>query len=208
MAGNDTIVPVVMFHSVGLAGSDWVFSHISEPLDLFEAKIRILRRSGFRFLFWQDLFDHMSGKKKAPSKSIMLTFDDGYLDNWVYVYPILKKYDAKGTIFVNPEFVDPIAGQRPTIEDVWNNEAAESDLTARGFLSWDEMRAMENSGLIDIQSHALTHTWYFSGPQLDTFYTPWDNSHPWMAWNMRPDRKPFYMAEDQRRFVALGKPNL
>ena len=206
MAGNETIVPVVMFHSVGLAGSDWVFSYISEPLDLFEDKIRILRKAGYTFIFWNDLYDHMSGRRKAPKKSIMLTFDDGYLDNWVYVYPILKKYDAKGTIFVNPQFVDTIAGQRPTVEDVWNNVAAGSDLITRGFLSWDEMRAMENSGMIDIQSHALTHTWYFSDPQVEAFYTMKDKSYPWMAWNSRPDRKPYYMTEDQSGFVDLGSP--
>ena len=43
----------------------------------------------------------------ATGKDIVLTFDDGYLDNWVFAYPLLEKYNLRGTIFVNPEFVDP-----------------------------------------------------------------------------------------------------
>jgi len=203
---NHDIIPVVMFHSVGLAGTDWIFSHLSEPLEHFEEKIAALSRAGYHFLFWDDLYEHMAGRWKAPKKSIMLTFDDGYLDNWVYAFPVLRKYGAKGTIFVNPEFVDPADELRPNIEDVWEGQCHEESLQVAGFLNWPEMRAMEASGLVDIQSHSLTHTWYYSGPTVKDFHRPADTRHPWLAWNARPERKPYYMMEDQSSFVPEGTP--
>lgn len=79
-----------MFHSVGLHNFEWVFNYISEPLESFESKICELKSRGYNFIFWDDLYNHMSGLKKIKLPAVMLTFDDGYLDNWVYVYPILK----------------------------------------------------------------------------------------------------------------------
>ena len=197
---------MVMFHSVGLEGTNWVFFHISEPVELFEEKIAALNQAGYHFLFWDDLFEHMAGRSKVPRKSVMLTFDDGYLDNWVYVFPILKKYGAKGTIFVNPEFVDPAPVPRPTSDDVQAGKISADRLRIIGFLSWAEMQAMEASGLVDIQSHAFTHTWYFAGPKVKDFHRPGDKHYPWLAWNLWPERKPFYMTEDQSGFVSPGTP--
>jgi peptidoglycan/xylan/chitin deacetylase (PgdA/CDA1 family) len=148
----------------------------------------------------------MSARKRIPLPSAMLTFDDGYLDNWVYVYPILKKYNAKATIFVNPEFVDPSNEARPNLEDLWANTVTEEQLSVAGFLNWQEMRRMQESKLVDIQSHGLTHTWYFSSPRLIAFHKPGHNEYPWMAWNLRPDKKPFYLTEDQSEYVHYGTP--
>ena len=147
MFSNDDIVPVIMFHSVGLEKSDWCFSYVSESLVTFEEKIKVLVSSGYKFIFWQDLYNHMSGLKSAPDKSIMLTFDDGYLDNWVYVFPIIKKYGAKATIFVNPDFVDPNNSIRSNLEDVWSKKVGKDKIQPLGFLNWEEMRLMEKSWL-------------------------------------------------------------
>lgn len=203
---DHVIIPVVMFHSVGLENTDWVFSHISEPLKTFEEKIVSLVSSDYHFIFWDELYDHMAGVKQVPRKSIMLTFDDGYLDNWVYVFPILKKYNAKATIFINPEFIDPSDEVRPNLEDMRSGKIKEHDLKPMGFLNWEEMRLMEKSGLVDIQSHALTHTWYFSGPKLIDFHKPGDKKYPWLAWNLRPEQKPFYIQNGQSEIIPLGMP--
>lgn len=196
-----SIIPMVMFHSVGLESYPWVYSHLSEPVDLFDAKLDYLVRKGYRTLFWSDLYDHMTGRRIRHEKSIVLTFDDGYLDNWVYVYPLLKKYGVKATIFVNPAFVDPSSGCRKNIEyetDIQPSNAA-------GFLNWEEMRQMHASGLVDIQSHAMNHTWFFSGPRVVDFHHPGDR-YPWLAWNVRQNRQPFYLIEDQSSFVRWGSP--
>jgi peptidoglycan/xylan/chitin deacetylase (PgdA/CDA1 family) len=147
----------------------------------------------------------MSAGKDVPLRSVVLTFDDGYLDNWVYAYPLLKKHGLHGTIFVNPDFVDPTELLRPNLVEVWNGQTSMRDLPTSGFLSWQEMRAMESSGYIDIQSHALTHTWYFSSAQIMDFHHPGD-PYPWLAWNSSPERKYLWMTEDQQTYVPWGTP--
>ena len=206
ISGDNKIVPVVMFHSVGLEESDWTFNHVSEPVTTFEEKISCLSQAGFNFIFWSDLHAYMTGSKNMALPAIMLTFDDGYLDNWIYAFPILKKYGVKATIFVNPEFVDPSKEIRPIFDDTGAGEIKTIDQSPAGFLNWEEMRVMEKTGLVDIQSHSLTHTWYFSNPNLIDFHKPGDNRYPWLAWNQRPDQKPFYLTKDQSNFISYGTP--
>jgi len=198
-----------MFHSVGLENHPWTWNYISEPLATFEAKIALLKKKGFTGVFWNELYEHMAGQHTLPDNSILLTFDDGYLDNWAHVYPILRKYGMKGTIFVSPDFVDPSDEVRPNLDDVAEGRCRANDITVAGFLNWAEMREMEKSGLIDIQSHAMSHTWFFSGPKIVGFHEPQEvTPYPWLFWNERPVRKPFYLNEDQQQFLPWGYPIL
>ncbi|MDH3717922.1 MAG: polysaccharide deacetylase family protein [Planctomycetota bacterium] len=201
------IVPALMFHTVGLERHPWVWSEISESVESFEEKISLLAAKKFCAISWSDLHAYMGGKKDVPPDSILLTFDDGYLDNWVFIYPLLKKYGMQATIFVNPDFVQPETSARPNLEDVWNGRCRREDLTIAGFLNWAELESMQRSGVIDIQSHAKTHTWYFSGSEIVDFYAPRSiEPYPWLLWNARPDRKPFYLSENQQGFVPWGTP--
>ena len=56
-----SIVPVIMFHSVGLEKHNWVFSHISEPLEIFEEKIYLISKLGYSSIFWNELYMYMKG---------------------------------------------------------------------------------------------------------------------------------------------------
>ncbi len=198
-------VPIVTYHSIADVKDNWQFRHLSCPVATFESHLSALGRFKFRTISLRTLYGYMAEAREIPSRSVVLTFDDGYLDNWVYAFPLLQKYGLHGTIFVNPDFVEPAELLRPNLEDVWSGRTPMSDLPTSGFLSWREMREMERSGIIDIQSHALTHTWYFSSNEIIDFHHPGD-SYPWLAWNAHPERKHLWMTEDQRTLVPWGTP--
>lgn len=204
---DHSIVPVIMFHSVGLDDDRyWSMVNISEPVVTFRRKLESLKKSGYEFWHWDSLYSYVRTGPPRSKPAIMLTFDDGYLDNWVHVFPILKELNIKATIFVNPDFVDSCPEPRPTYDDVVTGKITEAELQEAGFLSWSEMREMEASGLIDIQSHTKTHTWYFKGPQLIDFHSPRTTRYPWLAWNEKPDQKPLYMTADQSSLMPWGTP--
>lgn len=197
-------VPILMYHGVS-DNQQWLWGHLSCPVSIFEDQVRALASRGFATISLQELYDHVKYGSALPPKPVVLTFDDGYLDNWVYAFPILKRYGFKGTVFVNPDFVDPTDKLRPNLDDVAAGRLAVSSLDATGFLSWAEMSAMEACGVMDIQSHAITHTWYFSDDRIVDFHHPGD-PYPWLAWNAKPERKYLWLNEDQSLFVPLGAP--
>ena len=83
-----------------------------------------------------------------PSNSILITFDDGYKNNYTLAFPILKKYNMKATIFLNTKFI-------------------EKDET---YLNWDEIREMYESGLIDFQLHTHSHQLTVKDIEVLAFY--------------------------------------
>lgn len=72
---------------------------------------------------------------KLPKNSILITFDDGYKNNYTLAFPILKKYNMKATIFLNTKFIE-------------KDDA---------YLNWAEIREMYESGLVDFQLHTHSH---------------------------------------------------
>lgn len=197
-------VPILMYHSVS-DNQRWLWGHLSCPVRTFEDHVRTLANRGFVGVSLQELYDHARHGAALPAKPIALTFDDGYLDNWVYAYPILKRYRFKGTIFVNPDFVDPTDKPRPNLDDLAAGGLERASLKATGYLSWAEMSVMEAQGIMDVQSHAMTHTSYFRSDRIVDFHHPGD-PYPWLAWNARPDRKYMWLDEDQSLFVPFGTP--
>jgi peptidoglycan/xylan/chitin deacetylase (PgdA/CDA1 family) len=198
-------IPVLMYHSVGIPNPKWIWNFLTVPYAIFEDHLRMLRKKGFNTIDLSQLYDYVSSGKLIPPNSVVLTFDDGYLDNWVYAYPLLKKYGFKGTIFVNPEFVDPTEDYRPNLEDVWAGKVRPEEMTSNGFLSWREMKEMGKDGIMDMQSHGMTHTWYFTGPEIVDFRHPGD-SYIWMNWNKDISRKHEYLTETQDDLIELGDP--
>ena len=182
-------------HSVGSNHTSWKERWLSVDKEQFEVFCCYLCKHGYNTHF----LNHWYGQENAPiknKKDIYLTFDDGYLDNLLVAYPIMKKYGIKGTIFVNPEFVDPSSGIR-TLED--NNGETQ------GFLNWDEICFLDKTGVMDIQSHSMSHNFYFRSNKMIDVHTP-ENKYHWLAWYYKPERKYAWQLEDQSSFTPYGTP--
>ncbi|MFH1754316.1 MAG: polysaccharide deacetylase family protein, partial [Candidatus Latescibacterota bacterium] len=131
---KDGAVPVVMYHSVGRLLADWQWApKLTIPKAVFEDHLKWLVKSGYRTVGLDELHAHVSGISALPARSVVLTFDDGYADNWTYVTPLLKKYGLCGTILVLTDFVQADPVLRPTLEDVWAGRIKEEELDVRGF---------------------------------------------------------------------------
>lgn len=155
---------------------------------------------------FDDLYLHLSGNRKLNLKSILLTFDDGYLDNYTFVFPLLKKYKLKATFWVNPDFVDGNDIRiRPTLEDYWDNKRTLNELNKMdGFVNWEEMKLMEKSGYVDIQSHTLTHARYPVSDKIVDFVNP-TTKIDWLYWNLYPEDKPYFLTNPHYK-IPLGYP--
>lgn len=180
---------IVMFHSVGVPAPVWSWSYLTVPWRLFDRQLAMLRRFGYRSVFLDEYEEIARAGMVERERVVALTFDDGYLDNWVYAAPILRRHGFVGTIFMCTDFIDPETSLRPQLDP---DQPDEDVLPKAGFVSWPEMRSLEQSGVMRIESHARTHTWYPAGPEIVDFRHP-EDSYYWMDWNTHPDQKSQYM---------------
>lgn len=204
---NFDALPVLMYHSVKYQQKNsWIHKHLSLTLKEFSRHIRTIHLCGFKTFFMDDAYLHLKGEKKLPVNSLVLTFDDGYADNWMFAFPLMKKYNIKGTIWVNPDFVNnDDSTLRPTLEDYWAGNITLEELNEYdGFLNWAEMNEMEKSGLVEIHSHTMTHTQYPVSDEIIDFVSP-KSRIDWLHWNLYPEQKPYFLSDNKSK-LPLGYP--
>ena len=195
--------PIIYFHSVAPAKDPrWIKSYLTTEFNLFEKLIQYIIKKGLRTFF----ISEMDQEEYTVKNSIGLSFDDGYLDNYVYVFPLLKKYSLKATIFCSTDFIDPRDVSRPTLEDVWNLKIEPDRLESLGFCSWRELSIMEQSGLVDIQSHTVTHDKIPVSERIVDFHHPGNTNINFLLHNLA-ERKPYYIADQSfTRSLPYGYP--
>lgn len=204
---NLSAVPAIYYHSVKYKVKDsWVHPHITMPLDDFNRHINLYRSLKANTYFMDDLYYHLEGDKKLPFNSLIIHFDDGYLDNFIFAFPLLKKHKLKATIWVNPDFIDEDSHEiRPTLEEYWNGKLSLEELNSYdGFINWEEMRLMEKSGFIEIQSHTMTHNKYPISENIIDFVSP-TTKIDWLHWILFPEDKPKFLT-DQKNQIPFGYP--
>ena len=128
----------LMYHNVfteiapGIIGKDEFEAHMEYIRDMRTFKMEELESLNY----------------KLPENSILVTFDDGYKNNYTNAFPILKKYNIKATIFLNTKYIG---------ED-------------ESYLNWNEIREMYGSGLVDFQMHTHSHSPTIKKPEIKGFF--------------------------------------
>lgn len=198
-------IPIVFYHSIGPIIKDWNRNYLTTDSDVFETHLKYYKKN-YDVIDLTDYYNIRSGLMKSPKHPLVITIDDGFLDNWVWAFPLLKKYGIKATIFVTPEMVDPREIIRPNLEDLWKGNVKREDLMLTGYMSWQEMKLMEQSGLVDIQSHTMSHTKYFVSDELKGFHhSGADCLYP--IGNLHKEQKPFHVANKNfEKLEPFGMP--
>lgn len=137
---------VLMYHMVSEPVPGAKFNGLRVSPAAFERQLRWLRDRGFHFATMADL---MEGS--VPAKTVAITFDDGYLDNYTNALPLLKKYGAKATLYL---VVDRHDRDWSTYKKAHH---ASGELMREPKLADAQVREMIDSGVFELGAHTLTH---------------------------------------------------
>lgn len=136
--GEGISLPIIMYH--GLLEDESRMGTYVISVKEFESDLQYLKEHGYTTVVVQDLIDYVQKGTPLPDKPIMLTFDDGFYNNYVYAYPLLKKYDAKMVL-------SPVGSYTDTFTENGDKHAEYS------YLNWDDIKEMSDSGRVEIQNH-------------------------------------------------------
>ncbi len=97
-ANAEIHLPILMYHSIlkdpGRAGK-----YVLSP-DVLEQDLEYLKAAGYQTVTIGDLLDYVDNGAPLPTKPVMITFDDGYYNNYTYAYPILKERSMRAVISI------------------------------------------------------------------------------------------------------------
>jgi len=124
------VVPILMYHHIDDRGK---LSSLSVSPENFRRQMRFLSERNYNVISLSELVQAKKDKKELPRNTVVITFDDGYENNYISAFPVLREYDLPATIFV-------IVGS----------------IGEKGYLSYEQINQMLSSGLIALGSHSLS----------------------------------------------------
>ncbi len=129
-------VPIMMYHQIKYKdlGKD-----VISP-DEFKSDLNYLKENNYNTITMSQLINYVYDGIDLPDNPIILSFDDGYLTTYKYVYPLLKEYDMKIVLSIVGKSTDDFT---KVFDDNLNY----------AHLSWDQIQEMEQSGHVEIQNH-------------------------------------------------------
>lgn len=127
-------IPIFLYHYVEYVHNDPGRQNLNIPPNILTKQIETLKNAGYSFITANDLALALAGKKRLPQKIVMLTFDDGYIDFYTDVFPILQKENVAATEYVVPNFLD-----RPN------------------YLFTYQLKEIARSPLVEIGAHTMDH---------------------------------------------------
>ncbi|HWO98991.1 MAG TPA: polysaccharide deacetylase family protein [Bacillus sp. (in: firmicutes)] len=124
-------VPVLMYHHLlRQAENQFPNNNVILNLENFEQQMKYLADEGYTTIMADELILFMQGELRLPKKSVLITFDDGHKTNYLYAYPILKKYNMHAAAFIITNRIQP--------------QPADFDPARLQFLSTQEMESMKD----------------------------------------------------------------
>lgn len=136
-------IPIFLYHSVKPElekndGQDMVVTSAK-----FEEDLKYLKDNGYTSIDLKTLIDYKNNpRKRLPKKPFVITFDDGYLNNYEYAYPLLKQYKTKAVIYT-------------IVWSVGRGKFVLNDNPITPHFTWEQGKEMMESGLVELGSHTF-----------------------------------------------------
>jgi peptidoglycan/xylan/chitin deacetylase (PgdA/CDA1 family) len=139
------------FHHVSPTGG----VHSNTPQQ-FRDHLQALRRRGFAFVDFDTFARARTQGRSLGRRTVLVTTDDGYVDNWYWAYPVLRDMGVPAVFFVISSFVGS-GDVRGAPTDQGAIAALADDANQFRFVRWNELQQMQSHGLVSVQSHTHTH---------------------------------------------------
>lgn len=136
--GNDAAI--LMYHSVG-ESVDWQ-PGVDISVEAFAAQMDFLKRHNYNVISLDELVGLLKNRSKIPARTVVITFDDGYMNNYTRAYPILRKYNFPATFFIIVNYL----GKK---KKFYGREME--------FMTPEVLKEMLASGIVTIGSHTKDH---------------------------------------------------
>lgn len=124
-------VSILMYHMIG----DMKNNSAVMTEDNLRIQMQYLKDHGYHPITMQELYDYVTKGEKLPSKPVCITFDDGYLDSYTIVYPMMKEFGYPWTLFLITDDVGKSYNR----------------------MTWEQLKEMADSGAVTIANHTLRH---------------------------------------------------
>lgn len=139
-------LPVLVYHKVGLPPKGSKLKNLWVSPKRLKSHIGHLKKRGYNTIGFSDLARALRGGPPLPSKPVLITFDDGYKNNYTGAFGILKETGAKANIFI----VYNTVGKNNS----WHDPSSEPWIN---MLDWNMIKEMQSSGLVEFGSHTMNH---------------------------------------------------
>jgi len=168
MTGQEVIC--LYYHRVGP-----VRENLSIPPEIFQSQLEALSKNGYRAISLQDLISFLSGNQLKVEKPIIFSFDDGFLDYYLFAHPLLEKFRMSSVVFLVTDWVNDELGIRKEFPAEMagfdSNQSIRAALRGdrRMFFNWETARELAKSGIVEFGSHTCTHKLAFRSGRIRRF---------------------------------------
>jgi len=128
----DVRTPILLYHRFGPVVAD----SMTVTTSVFESHLKYVKDNGYVVIPLRQLVDYYLGKgAPPPSRSVVIVSDDGHKSVYTDMFPLIKKYRIPVTLFIYPSAIS----------------------NASYAMTWDQLKEMKKTGLIDFESHTYWH---------------------------------------------------
>lgn len=137
---------VLCYHKIGDPPKGSRLKDLWVSTAKFRSQVKYLLDHGYTTVLFSDLQKAYNGGTPLPEKAVLITFDDGYENNYLNAWPVLKELGAKGNIYVVFNTIGKV--------NSWHNPASEPWVN---MATLAQLKEMQDSGVIEFGSHTMNH---------------------------------------------------